>query len=97
MTVITAKEPEAESVLDLEEARARTRALAYREIVSAVVPIPVGPGPEDKAWYQVVSLRPLRVEWLPYSEFKVAPEALANLSKTSIYRLIEYDIFPSSR
>ena len=90
MTVVTAQEL-VEPTISLEEARARTRALAYGEIVSAVFPIAVGPG---KAWYQVVSLRPLRVEWMPYSEFKVAPEALSNLSKTSIYRLIECDISP---
>jgi hypothetical protein len=94
MTVITAKEGSESTDLELEEARARTRALPYGEIVGAVFPIQVGPEPEDKAWYQVKSLRPLRVEWLPYSPFQVASEALANLSKTSIYRLIEQDIFP---
>ena len=92
MTVITAKTIEAGTVLTLDEARSRTRSLAYGEIVGAVFPIRVGPGKEDKAWYQVMSLRPLRVEWLPYSGFKVSPEALADLSKTSIYRLIERDV-----
>lgn len=91
MTVITAKEPHQVST-DLEDARARTRGLAYGEIVSAVFPIKVGPRRDDKAWYQVMSLRPLRVEWLPYSDYQVSPEALSNLSKTSIYRLLESDI-----
>jgi hypothetical protein len=91
MTVITAQASD-NTVLTLDEARARTRMLAYGEIVGAVFPIQVGPGKGDKAWYQVMSLRPLRVEWLPYTGFKVAPEALADLSKTSIYRLIERDV-----
>lgn len=91
MTVVIT-DPEIDSEVGLEEARARTRALAYGEIVGAVFPISVGTEPEDKAWYQVISLRPLSVQWLPYSDYRVSPEALSNLSKTSIYRLIEYDI-----
>lgn len=75
---------------DLEAARAFTRSLAYGEIVGAVFPIRVG---EDaKAWYKVISLRPLRVQWMPFTSYQVEPEALSGLSKTSIYRLIEADI-----
>lgn len=92
MAVITASGTDAES--DLAEARTRTRQLAYGEIVGAVFPIRVGPGGDEKAWYQVMSLRPLRVKWLPFSPYQVEPEALSNLSKNSIYRLIEADIAP---
>ena len=95
MTVVTAKDSRELISVSLDEARARTRALAYGEIVGAVFPIDVSLDPEEKAWYQVISLRPLRVEWMPYTPYQVSPEALANLSKTSIYRLIERDISPS--
>jgi len=78
--------------LELEAARSRTRRLAFGEIVGAVFPIRVGPGEDELAWYRVNSLRPLTVEWLPYTPYRVSPEALADLSKTSIYRLIEADI-----
>jgi hypothetical protein len=37
-------------------------------------------------------LRPLRVQWMPFTPYRVEDEALANLSKTSIHRLIEADI-----
>ena len=89
MTVITANSG---TVLSLDEARERTRSLAYGEIVGAVFPISVGRSDAEKAWYQVMSLRPLRVEWLPYSPFQISPEALTGLSKTSIYQLIERDV-----
>jgi hypothetical protein len=74
----------------LEVARERTRNLPYGEIVGAVFPIHLGG--EAKAWYRVVSLRPLRLAWLPYTQFRVDPDALNGLSKTDIYRLIETDI-----
>lgn len=88
MAVITTGETDK----DLQEAREHTRQLAYGELITAVFPIRVGPGPDEKAWYKVVSLRPLRVQWMPFSPYQVEPEALANLSKSSIYRLIEADI-----
>jgi hypothetical protein len=77
---------------NLEEARADTRKLAYGQIVGAVFPIKVGEDEKQKAWYRVTSLRPLRVEWMPYTPYRIEPLALADLSKTSIYRLIEADI-----
>ena len=76
----------------LDEARKRTRELAFGEIVGAVFPIQVGPDGNQKAWYRVNGLRPLTLEWLPYTEYRVDPDALTDLSKTSIYRLIENDI-----
>lgn len=94
MAVITVGEDTAHSEFgtDLAKARAATRQLAYGQIVGAVFPIRVGPGEDEKAWYKVISLRPLRVQWMPYSPYQVEPSALADLSKTSIYRLIEADI-----
>jgi hypothetical protein len=77
---------------DLEAARTHTRQLAFGEIIGAVFPIRVGPGEDEKAWYRVIGLRPLRMEWLPYTPYQVSAEVLADLSKTSIYRLIEADI-----
>lgn len=88
MAVIT--EAPRQAVSSLEEAREQTRKLPYGEIVGAIFPINVGG--ERKAWYKVVSLRPLKVAWMPFTRYQVEPEALANLSKTSIYRLIETDI-----
>ena len=76
----------------LEEARKRTRELPYGEIIGAVFPIQVGHDDEDKAWYQVVSQRPLTLSWLPFTSYQVAPEALSEMTRRSIYRLIEADI-----
>lgn len=76
----------------LETARERTRQLPYGEIIGAVFPISVGHGEDDKAWYQVVSLRPLRLSWLPFTAFQVDPDALAEVTRSTIYRLIESDI-----
>lgn len=76
----------------LESARERTRNLPYGEIIGAVFPIKVGPGEDDKAWYQVVSLRPLRLSWLPFTSYQVDPDALGEVTRQTIYRLIESDI-----
>lgn len=76
----------------LQAARKRTRELPYGEITGAVFPIAVGPEPHEKAWYQVISQRPLRLSWLPFTGYQVAPEALAEMTRRSIYRLIEADI-----
>ena len=76
----------------LEAARERTRNLPYGEIMGAVFPIKVGLDDGDKAWYQVVSLRPLRLSWLPFTSFQVDPAALAEVTRSTIYRLIESDI-----
>ena len=88
MAVITIGETDKE----LEEARSYTRQLAYGELVGATFPIKVGEGEDEKAWYKVISLRPLRVQWQPFTPYQVDAEALSNLSKSSIYRLIEADI-----
>lgn len=82
----------ADAVAALQAARERTRKLPYGEITGAVFPIAVGPDTEDKAWYQVISQRPLRLSWLPFTSYQVAPEALSEMTRRSIYRLIEADI-----
>jgi hypothetical protein len=76
----------------LDEARRHTRELAFGEIIGAVFPISVGTKPDQKAWYRVNGLRPLTLEWLPYTQYRIDPAALADLSKQAIYRLIETDI-----
>lgn len=76
----------------LQEARERTRQLPYGEITGAVFPIKVGIGEDEKAWYQVVSLRPLRLSWLPFTSYQVDPDVLAEVTRSTIYRLIVSDI-----
>lgn len=78
--------------MDLETARRQTRKLAYGDIVGAVFPITVGHRPAEKAWYRVASLRPLLVEWMPYTDYEVDRSVLESLDKAAIYRLIEADI-----